>query len=166
MDIFKVKASILLIQATFQALGLLINNQKSTFIPVEGIEFYRRSARFYPGQGLLPRRPLSDDGAYIAQHVRLHLTSLQYYMASVYLPNHHHSDTVLTVPTPVLDWRRDPRLVGSGVPFIRHQHSISLVSDALVLAFDQSVIKVWVNLYSSPSQEGRQYCHAFHKDPC
>lgn len=151
------ESNIHLIQLSFQALGLLINIQKSTLIPLQRIEFIRVVLDSIQARALLlgdwfgvittlikvPQGPSRYNSAELSeslvphsimQHARLCLRSLQAWLATVYLLVLHHLDSTVTVPSQVLvsmEWWLDHHVVCAGVPLLQSQLSMLVVSDTL-----------------------------------
>lgn len=113
------EADVELIQSTFQALGLLINMQKSTLFLVQGIEFigvvlYLTQARAFPitaARNCVKLLGHMASCTNVVQRMRLWFRAFQTWLASL---GQHHLDRAVSLPLSMIStllWWLDPRTV-------------------------------------------------------
>ncbi|XP_050822092.1 uncharacterized protein LOC127057247 [Gopherus flavomarginatus] len=161
----QVRHHLYIVKDLFRSLGLMINIEKSTLIPMQRIDFIgtildstlARACLLQPRfqamatiiQSLQTFRTTSARAClslldhmaactFVTKHARLRLRPFQTWLASVYWPGRESLDLILTVPPNVLGsltWWLTPTLVCAGMPFHPPQPSMALTTDASSLGW-------------------------------
>nr|XP_006116545.1 uncharacterized protein LOC102444972 [Pelodiscus sinensis] len=154
-----------LARSTFDSLGLIINEQKSTTVPTQNIKFigavldsmtaraYLPLDRFQAIQELVKVLDIAPtvsihtclhllgnmaSTTFMVPHARLHFRDLQYWLGRVYLLQKHSIHRTVTVPPHVRDslrWWGNTGNILSGIPFRRPQLSVLITTDPSLIGW-------------------------------